>query len=512
MALDRMKLQHLRRAGAAIERHSLVAVLLAVLVYSVYFSWFTILRHHTYCTFAYDLGIYMQSLWTTLHGHGLFFTALWEGSRFAYHFEPILFGVLPLYAVLPHAETLLVLQSVAVGSGAVPVYLLARRQLGQGVGLVFAVLYLLYPGVHAVNGYDFHATALAIPLLLSSHYCLSIGRLRWGMILAVVALTCRENVPLVVFLMGAYWAWRWRRPRMLSVDSVGLPEDRRLLVALAICLAAAVWFVLAVYIAIPYFGQAETPPAFARYGAMLGSLGVDPSGKMLYLLQVFGPLLFTSLLAPATLLIGLPVFAQNLLSFGTDMYQMTNQYVALLIPFVFVSSIGGVKLLADQARAGAASLRYFILALMLVSTCSFALVYSSSPMKLGRGFPETDSHSHVVDEAVELVPVDASIYTQNNLFTHVCHRAKASSNPSRFRMDFFEYDLLYGRELISRVNEFEYEYVLLDTRSNHSLFLFVTTSAWQRLRSDYGIYARGDGVFLYRLGWTGPPIEIAVPE
>jgi uncharacterized membrane protein len=508
MACDRMGLQYLRRAGAFIERHSLVVVLLAVLAYSVYFSWFTILNHHTYGTSAYDLGIYMQSLWTTLHGYGLFFTALWEGSRFAYHFEPVLFGLLPLYAVLPHAETLLVLQSVAIGSGAVPVYLLARRQLGQGVGLIFAVLYLLYPAVHAVNSFDFHATALAIPLLLSSHYCLSIGRLRWGVILAVLALTCRENVSLVVFLMGAYWAWRWRRPRMMGVDSVALPEDRRFLVALAMCLAAAVWFVLAVHIAIPYFGHAETPPSFARYDGTLGCLGVDPAGKLLYLLQVFGPLLFTSLLAPGTLLIGLPVFAQNLLAFGTDMYQMTNQYAAILIPFVFVSSIGGVKLLADQARAGAAGLRYLILALMLVSTCVFSLLYSNSPIALGRGFPEPDLHSQIVDKAVELVPADASIYTQNDLFTHVCHRANASSTLFRYRMDFFEYDFLYGGELISRVDGFEYEYILVDTRSNQSLFLYMTSSAWERLYSDYGVYARGDGVFLYRLGWTGVPIEM----
>lgn len=487
----------LRHGQTFIQRHSFAVVLVLAAAYAVYFSWFTILNHYTFRTNAYDLGLYMQSLWTTIHGYGLFYTTLCDGSRFAYHFEPILFALIPLYALSPRAETLLTLQSIALASGAVPVYLLARQRFDPAIGIGFAVLYLLSPAVHAVNSFDFHAVALAVPLLLFAHYCLSAGRIRTGVLLALVALTCRENVSLVVFMMGMYWAWRWRRQGMLSIEHSRFPTDHRFLVVACLALAALVWFLVSANVVIPHFALAETHPAFDRYYGALGNLQVDPSGKLLYLLQLLGPLGFLPLLSPGSLLIGSSAFAEVLLSIGPAMYSLTNHYVALLIPWLFLGAIQGLAVLGGRIEVGVIRLRRLVMLIMLAATAMFALVYGNSPISLIRGFPIVTDHVRAQHELTELIPDDATVFAQNNLFPHVCHRVGCYSIPFKFELDFFRFDMLYGRDVVVRESP-SFDYVFMDTKSSQSFTPFIGGEAWNILRNEYELYAKKDGVLLYR--------------
>ena len=81
----------------------------------------------------------------------------------------VLFVVAPLYAVFRHPATLLVLQSVALSLGALPVFRLARRETGSAaLAAGFAALYLLFPALGHLALSEFHPEALAVtPLLLA---------------------------------------------------------------------------------------------------------------------------------------------------------------------------------------------------------------------------------------------------------------------------------------------------------------------------------------------------------
>lgn len=492
------------------ERRALILLATATLIYMVLFSASTILNYYTYQSHnSYDLGIYMQSLWTTINGHGLFYTALWEGSRFVTHFEPILFVVLPLYAILPRAETLLVLQTVMLGLGTVPLFLLARARLGSATGLGFVVLYLMNPAVHGVNGSDFHAVALAVPLLLASHYCMSVGRLRAGIGFALVALTCRENVSLVVFLMALYWAWQWRRRDMWTVVNAYTQVERRFLVAVCLALVALIWLVLAVNVIIPHYAGSTVPPTFERYSNALANLEVDPQGRLLYLIQVMGPLGFLSLFAPSALIMSLPVFAQNLLSSLPHMYSIAHQNSALLIPWVFIAALNGMAGVVGSVDNDRSGLRFRLLAVLFVATSLFGLLYSNSPISVGRRVPVVNEHHQVVSEAIALLPEDAFVFTQYNLFPHICHRPKAYTTLFTFRVDFFRYDIFFPQTIVERTNG-DFDYVLMDTKSPASLSRQLTPTASATLYSEYGLYAKGDGVYLFRRGFEGNAIELPV--
>ena len=125
-------------AGAAglVGLVGLVAAFIAVLG-RLTITNFKALRPHTI-----DLGLYDNILWHTAHGDLLGGSFLKGGHHNSAHFDPLLIALAPIYALRPHADTLLVLQIVWVSSTLVPLYLLARAKLGSPLyGLGFAAMY-----------------------------------------------------------------------------------------------------------------------------------------------------------------------------------------------------------------------------------------------------------------------------------------------------------------------------------------------------------------------------------
>ena len=128
-----------------------------------------ILRHRTFGSGRFDLGNMTQAVWSTAHGDFLSVTDVHgeQISRLGSHFDPILAALAPLWWVWPDPELLLVVQAIAVASGAIPVYWLARKHFdAEWPAAALAVAYLAYPPVQWLTMSDFHPVALACPLLL----------------------------------------------------------------------------------------------------------------------------------------------------------------------------------------------------------------------------------------------------------------------------------------------------------------------------------------------------------
>ena len=126
-----------------------VLLFIAVLSYGVVFAHFTVQKHNLFHTNAWDLGIFNQALYNTLYsGRPLYYTVELflnpSGNYFAVHLSPILFLVLPFYAILPLPTTLLVLKSFILAFGAFPLYLLAKKVLkSDRTAFMLALVYLL---------------------------------------------------------------------------------------------------------------------------------------------------------------------------------------------------------------------------------------------------------------------------------------------------------------------------------------------------------------------------------
>src|SRR5438309_9357446 len=109
---------------------------IAILIYAIVMSVESMLRYDTFKATAFDLGNMDQVLWNTIHGRFFQFTNQaidWYGppTRLAIHFEPIILPLSLLYVFHADPRILLVFQTLALGLGALPVFLLTRRYIPE---------------------------------------------------------------------------------------------------------------------------------------------------------------------------------------------------------------------------------------------------------------------------------------------------------------------------------------------------------------------------------------------
>ncbi|HET8578718.1 MAG TPA: DUF2079 domain-containing protein, partial [Methylomirabilota bacterium] len=183
----------------------------AVAAYALLFSFITVTRHLTFLTHALDLGYYVQLTWSLAQGRGPY-VSLPEMHAWGDHLSPIMYLFVPAFWVAPGAVTLLVAQSVILALGALPVFAIARHRLGdERPAAAFALLYLINPTLHGINVRDFHAAALAIPLLLAAMYLAEAGRPWLAAAAVALTLTTREDAAVPVAGLGLWLAagGRW---------------------------------------------------------------------------------------------------------------------------------------------------------------------------------------------------------------------------------------------------------------------------------------------------------------
>lgn len=311
-----------------------------------------LVRYQAFNADAFDLGNMDQAVWNTLHGHPFRFTNRgldWFGppTRLGIHVEPILLLIAPLYLIHSGPETLIVLQTVALALGAVPLFLLSLRKLPEQplVGAMLALSYLATPELLGEALWDFHAVALATPLLLLTVWALDARRYGWLLVGAVLAAATKENVGLALIPLGVYIAVWQRRPRL----------------GWSIALLAALWVAICFRVILPHFngGIVTGNNYWYRYSWLGDSAGsaifnvlLHPwlpvvfvlsdaarRGYLLHLLRIDGAF---GILDPLLWICALPEVAINVLSTHSDQYSGFFQYNATSIAFLAAAAVYGV--------------------------------------------------------------------------------------------------------------------------------------------------------------------------
>jgi len=300
----------------------------------------------------FDLAVFEQAFWNATQGT-LFYSSL-EGdiSHFGRHFSPFLILLLPFYMLHRDPTTLLILQSVALGLAAIPLYLVAQKRLNSSaMALVIAFVYLASPVVHDINIVnEFHEVAFAVPLLFLAFHALETRRW-WLYGLSVLgALMVKEDVALIVAALGLY---------VVAVE-------RRYRIGAATVVAAVVWFVVVMELVIPWFrGSAGSLPVhgyeylgdgtfgiatgiLTQPGDLLEVMTSEP--KQQYLKWLFLPVGFIALLAPRVLFIAVPGLLLVLASTHPPTYRIFERYIAPALPFVFLAAVVGVEQLSRVIR------------------------------------------------------------------------------------------------------------------------------------------------------------------
>jgi len=187
----------------------------ATLFYIVWFSYYTTIWHLSGRS-GYDLAIEDNILWNIVHGGHFFHAAPTlgpTGSHFRRHATLVAYLLAPFYALHQSAEMVLILQSVLQGLAAVPLFLFARRRLGDAAGCLIAIVYLFQPALQESNLFEAHYVKFGPLPFFTTLWLLDSGRSRWALAAACVTLGVREDVATWVVLLGAWGVFMDRSRR-----------------------------------------------------------------------------------------------------------------------------------------------------------------------------------------------------------------------------------------------------------------------------------------------------------
>lgn len=391
--------------------------------YLLTFCWLSVRRHQTYHSLGADLGLFDQMYWNTVHGRPFESTMSlgWPAphSFFGDHFSPALWLLVPFYAAVPRPETLVVLQTVVLALGAVPVYLTARRRLPPGyTRLVWVAAYFLSVPLAHINLFDFHEITLAVPLLGAALYLLDRGRLGWFWLAFAASLLVKEEVALIGLGIGTFIVLRrtdWRQGVLVIAVSL-------------------VWFGAVTGLVIPFFSHGRQYAYFAeRYGALGGTplavletLLVHPltavrvlleGQKLAFLVALFAPVLALNVLSRRAVLLVLPTLGYLLLSGYPPQFSFSTQYSAPLLPLILVPAVWGFASLPIRYRPVTA-------ASVLASSLLFQLALGDLPgvRKFRSADFTTEARYAAFEPELERIPPDASLASESDLTPHLSHR------------------------------------------------------------------------------------------
>jgi len=412
----------------------------------------------------------------------------------AYHVEPFLVAISLLYLIFEDPRTLLLLQTVVIALGAVPAFWIARDRLeSHAAGLVFALAYLLAPSIQAANLSDFHAVAFSPTFLLFAFHYAQQRRYRPYLVFAFLALMTKEDVSLLVFMLGLYVTVVQRQWRVGALTLVG----------------AATWFVVAMKVIMPHFNGLGDSAFLVRYTYLGNSLGeilrnvarhphlladrLALPENVTYLRGLLANVGFLSLLAPHVLALGSPVYAVNALSEYPWMHSEGGHYSASIIAFVIAAGIFGLsyvlQLVPTEGTARSRML-YGLLGWVLVISLFHQREVGASPLARDFHWTPTTAHHRLARKFMDLIPPDARLSAQSGLYPHVAHRDWAYLFPTVSDADYIWLDVTASSYPIGISSAYRHVQDLLEV-------------------GGFGVLAAEDGYILLQRGledaWTLPP-------
>ncbi len=484
-------------AGERALKQHVIAVTLAVF-YTAILAWFAIASHHALTTQMNDLGNAVQAIWSATQGDLMMSVSNDVDSRIksrlAVHTNVLYYAIVPLYALFPHPELLMILASIGVGLAGLGIYAYARLNAGRAEAAPYTLLlplaFFVHPMVHDANVYDFKIVTLATAALVWSIWAFDSGRNRLGCALAAIVILSQEDHVLLVIGLGLYLLLTQRKRLGALVTG-----------AAALYLAVMLGFIVpSLYeeglsrIAGPrnrhsWIGSSNV---FSFFGHLLRP---DRLRLPAYLLLSTGGF---ALAMPRLLVIIAPLVIGGMLSKTAWMTQVTGTYYYL--PAVAI-------LLMAAARRGRARSAIVTFGASLV--CSFLLSpLPHSIVSTWSNYPDPAPSRALLRKTAEILPPNARMSVQNSLGPWLAHRYDIAAFPQRSETAQF---------VMFRMRcDFGPSTGLFVRTSPYTMFTFRPEQLAEVVRDmirspEWSTIAYADGTYLFaRDGNSGMPRELAL--
>ncbi|MGQ9469145.1 MAG: DUF2079 domain-containing protein [Nitrososphaerales archaeon] len=489
-------------------------LLISIIVYIITFSIFLSFTHYAFSTYAWDTGIFNQVLWSTLNGKPFYYTLepFWSKNNnfLATHFSPILLFILPFYAIYPSVESLFVIHSVIIALGSIAIYKLARLILkNDKYALILAFAYLLNPLVIGVSVEWFHLEDFFMTFALFSIYLFFKRSWKGYIVFTILTLMSIEYAAMPVLFFGIFALFLWKK------------NDKNILyIALITVALAVIWFFLArnFQIMLGYSPEGAVKPwrvlgadsleqvplrVLQDPVAAWNALVYDWGYKSLYLLMIFSPLLFVAFLKPLYFLPALPWFLAMLLSNFEPHYVIWAHYSSFIIPYLFLATIFGLNEFLDNSTEPITKkfmtlIQTSVLVVFVITVVLGSLIYSQT-LEL------ESKHNASLHEVLSLIPNDASVLAQDNIFPHLSNRFEAYTIPSPTWEGFSSLSV----EILNSTLTKKPEYIIIDLKAKAKESQAIAELIYKTLYKEqlpYGFLAINDGIYLFKLDYKDRPI------
>ncbi len=370
----------------------------------------------------FDLAIHDLAEWNLIHGS--IYNSILGIPFLGNHMHLIMFLIAPIYIIFSHPLTLLLLQTIALGITAFPIYFLSRRLLDDNWALIISIAYLFYPALGYTNLYEFHPTVFATFFLAVTIYYYTLNRFAKFIIFLILSMFCQENIPLAGIMFGVLAIFNKRKLKWIVTP----------------ILIGALYLFIALSLMSYFNGNT------IQFIAIYGHLGSSPpqillniltnpqllirtlfrTQSFIFLLHIFLPVSFLPIFSPLILIPALPFFFQHLLSARISELTIFYHYTAEIIPFIFAALIFSMEFLLKNSHVKKYQLylKVSLLSVLLASNIflgpHLALLRSISTFKKSN----LDLYK---DSFLAEIPKDASVVATFEYLSHLSHRSNLYS-------------------------------------------------------------------------------------
>ncbi|MEM4655248.1 MAG: DUF2079 domain-containing protein [Thermosphaera sp.] len=419
-------------------------LLIEIIIFVSVFTIYNMMQHYTFKTYAFDLGIYMQALYTTAF-EGLF---LYEtpdlyhvstGSFFGVHFTPLTLALVPIYRVFPSALTLFMIQNVATGLSVWFLYKLSLVKTKNALlSLISSTIYMLNPFVHMALMFPFHIEIFSPLFIFMSLYYFETSQFKKS-VLSILLLMLTIDFAIIIAAAVALYIMLKTRSKRIKI------------LYLSLFLFSLAFLGLAIRI-ISLFGPEPLSfgglfeilgsswreilfNALTRPDLLIASIQFNLLPKMATLMLLLLPYISALLHAPlSSLSILTPLLFMLLSTLHTMSVPGWHIHGCFFLPLVVVASIDGLQSYTKISsksltqKAYKSSICLTIILFILISPMAFHETLLIPNQMLGGSYssqPEYSPKVSFLHEIIKYVGNNDSILAQNHIFPHFANRVNA---------------------------------------------------------------------------------------
>jgi|GEM_PF-1398882 len=407
-------------------RSIVVLLILSIVLYNIIINLLFFIRLYTYKSGAFDLGVFMQSLYSTLNGRFFYeapdFEMYGVNNFFGVHVSPIMFLMIPVYYLYPSWLSLTVFQSIIVSSSSIYVYKISKHILkNDKLSLFISLIYLFNPLTITANLYDFHLESF-IPLFYTSMFYYNITkRYKLLAISTALLLLVIEATYLITFFFALY----------VLINSFRKNEKltRSMKIIVLFLLFTPLLLILPGVFSSIYGHPLKLSQYYTNIATFFLGSGIfyNIVPKIVFWLEVLACFGFLPLLSLFELIPIIPYFLVSTLSAYQPYYTVGWQYSFYLIPILITSTIYSI----EKMRKIKGSLRIYIplmslfiillnpVAINLQSQGSF--VPPSGGYSISLDFSNAISNMYYINNILKEIPNNAVIISSQSLFPFIAN-------------------------------------------------------------------------------------------